>query len=74
MHLKLDALVEEMIVRGVHFQDAKLEFERCFTLKVLERNKGSITMTAQTLGLHRNTLASRIKTYQRARARASGRS
>ena len=70
MHLKLSALVEEMIAKGVYFPDALREFERCFILKILERSKGNISLAARTLGLHRNTLASRLKKYRSERIRA----
>ncbi len=72
MHLKLEALVEEMIGKGVHFEDALREFERCFILKILARSKGNVSSAAQILGLHRNTLATRLKGYRRTRAKGAG--
>lgn len=72
MHSRLVALVDEMVTKGVYFPDALREFERCFILKVMERHHGSISRAAEALGMHRNTLASRLKDYRRARAKAAG--
>ena len=72
MHGKLLALVEEMVTKGVYFPDAMREFQRCFILRVLEQHEGNISQASEALGLHRNTLASRLKSYRPARARAAG--
>ena len=56
----LDKLVEDMVDRGVHFEDAVHEFEKRFISKVLGRCDGSLTKTAGTLGIHRNTLTRKM--------------
>ena len=61
---RLDKLVEEMVDRGVHFEDAVHEFEKRFISKVLGRCDGSLTKTAGTLGIHRNTLTRKMCEYK----------
>ena len=53
---RLEKLVEEMVDRGVRFEDAVREFEKRFISRVLGRSDGSLTKTADALGMHRNTL------------------
>ena len=57
---RLDRLVEEMVDRGVRFEDAVREFEKRFIIRVLGRHDGSLTKTADALGMHRNTLTRKM--------------
>ncbi len=52
---KLERLVEEMVDRGVMFEDAMREFEKRFIARVLGRCEGSLTKTADVLGIQSNT-------------------
>jgi DNA-binding NtrC family response regulator len=61
---RLEKLVEEMVDRGVQFDDAVHEFERRFISRVLGQCDGSLTKTACTLGIHRNTLTRKMGTYK----------
>ena len=61
---RLDKLVEEMVDRSVHFEDAVHEFEKRFIVRVLSRCDGSLGKTADTLGIHRNTLARKMAEYK----------
>jgi DNA-binding NtrC family response regulator len=61
---RLEKLVEEMVERGVHFEDAVREFEKRFIARVLSRSDGSLTKTAVTLGIHRNTLSRKMGEYK----------
>ena len=65
---RLERLVEEMVDRGVHFEDAVREFEKRFIARVLSRRDGSLTKTADALGMHRNTLSRKIGEYKIKRA------
>ena len=60
----LEKLVEEMVDRGVQFEDAVHEFERRFIVRVLGQCDGSLTKTACTLGMHRNTLTRKMGEYK----------
>ncbi len=61
---KLEKLIEEMVDRGVQFDDAVKEFEKRFIARVLANADGSLTKTADTLGIHRNTLSRKIADYK----------
>ena len=61
---RLERLVEEMVDKGVHFEDAVREFEKRFISRVLGRHEGSLTKSADTLGIHRNTLSRKIDEYK----------
>jgi DNA-binding NtrC family response regulator len=61
---RLEKLVEEMVDRGVQFEDAVREFEKRFISRVLVRSEGSLTKTAGTLGIHRNTLSRKMGEYK----------
>jgi DNA-binding NtrC family response regulator len=67
---RLDRLVDEMVERGVQFEDAIHEFEKRFISRVLGCCDGSLTRTADTLGIHRNTLTRKMGEYK-IRRRAS---
>jgi DNA-binding NtrC family response regulator len=61
VHKLLDQLVDEMVARGVHYEDAQREFEKRFVAQVIDRSAGNLSKAADTLGVHRNTLARKIK-------------
>jgi DNA-binding NtrC family response regulator len=61
---RLEKLVEEMVDKGVHFEDAVREFEKRFIARVLSSCDGSLTKTAGTLGIHRNTLTRKLGEYR----------
>lgn len=61
---RLEKLVEEMVDRGVQFEDAVHEFEKRFIARVLAACDGSLTKTADALGMHRNTLTRKMGEYR----------
>jgi DNA-binding NtrC family response regulator len=61
---RLERLVEEMVDRGVQFEDAVHEFEKRFIARVLRQCDGSLTKTACALGMHRNTLTRKMGEYK----------
>jgi transcriptional regulator with PAS, ATPase and Fis domain len=63
MKSRLEALVTEMVERGILFEDAVEEFERHFILSVLKRTKGNLSKAAEELHVHRNTLSKRVEKY-----------
>lgn len=71
MHKLLDQLVNEMVARGVHYEDARREFEKRFLSSVIDKSDGNLCKAADTLGVHRNTLARKIKELK-IKARPSG--
>ena len=64
MKQQLEALVSEMIEKGILFADAHREFEKRFIARMLLRHKGNLSRTAKDLGIHRNTLGRKIAEYK----------
>jgi DNA-binding NtrC family response regulator len=61
---KLESLVQEMLDRGVRYDDARQEFEKVFISRALQRSKGSVGEAADLLGIHRNTVARKMAEYR----------
>ena len=61
---RLERLVEEMVDKSVQFEDAVNEFEKRFITRVLRHCDGSLTKTADALGMHRNTLTRKMTEYK----------
>jgi DNA-binding NtrC family response regulator len=61
---QLDTLVQQMLDRGVRYEDARSEFERVFITRALQRSKGCVADAAILLGLHRNTVARKMAEYR----------
>ena len=61
---RLDRLVDEMVDRGVQFDDAVKEFEKRFIARMLGQCDGSLTKTADALHMHRNTLTRKMGEYK----------
>ena len=60
---QLERLVEEMVNRGVRYEDAQREFEKKFITRVLLKADGNLCEAADLLGMHRNTLSRKIAEY-----------
>ena len=60
----MERLVAEMLDKGVHYEDARREFEKLFITRALQRTRGSLGDAADLLGLHRNTIARKIAEYR----------
>lgn len=63
MKSRLEALVTEMVEKGILFGDAVAEFEKHFILSVLKRTRGNLSKAADELRIHRNTLSRRVEKY-----------
>ncbi|HEU4906539.1 MAG TPA: helix-turn-helix domain-containing protein [Solirubrobacterales bacterium] len=64
MKQQLEALVAEMIDKGITFGDARREFEKRFIAQMLQQHRGNVTRTARDLRIHRNTLGKKIEEYE----------
>jgi DNA-binding protein Fis len=64
VHRLLDSLISEMIARGVHYEDALREFDKRFITKVIDVTDGNLCRAADKLGVHRNTLARKMKEFK----------
>ncbi len=61
---QLEALVGQMVERGILFDEAVGEFEKRFIKRILDRADGNQSRAAQLLGIHRNTLSRKILRYK----------
>jgi transcriptional regulator with PAS, ATPase and Fis domain len=61
---QLDALIVEMVDKGIRFSDAKKEFEKRFIARVVQRHRGNLSRAAQDLRIHRNTLGRKVDEYK----------
>ena len=60
---QLERIVEEMVNRGVRYEDAQREFEKRFIARVLVKADGNLCEAADMLGMHRNTLSRKLSEY-----------
>jgi DNA-binding NtrC family response regulator len=61
---QLDTLVQEMLDKGILYNDARREFEKMFIARALQRSKGNVGEAADKLGMHRNTVARKMAEYR----------
>jgi DNA-binding NtrC family response regulator len=61
---QLDRLVDELVAKGVRYEDAQREFEKKFITHVLSQADGNLGKAADLLGMHRNTLSRKITEYR----------
>ena len=59
----LERIVEEMVSRGVRYEDAQREFEKKFIARVMLKADGNLCEAADLLGMHRNTLSRKLAEY-----------
>ena len=64
MRDQLEKLVQDLLDRGVLYDDARREFEKMFITRALQRSNGSVGDAADLLGLHRNTVARKMTEYR----------
>ncbi|MFN7976434.1 MAG: helix-turn-helix domain-containing protein [Acidobacteriota bacterium] len=60
----LESLVNEMIQKGITLEQAASEFERRYIARAVERANGNKGDAAKLLGVHRNTLASKLNNHK----------
>ena len=63
MREQLEKLIQEMVDRGLLYEDALRIFERAFIAQVLGRADGNLSRAAGKLGMHRNTLSRKVAEY-----------
>ena len=64
MREQLERLVDEMVAKGVRFEDAQREFEKKFIAHVLSKADGNVCKAADQLGIHRNTLTRKMTEHR----------
>ncbi|HZS09095.1 MAG TPA: helix-turn-helix domain-containing protein [Blastocatellia bacterium] len=71
MKAELESLIDQMISRGILYDEAVREFEKRFIQNVLERHNHNLSKAAIALGIHRNTLSKRLEEYEKGSAARS---
>ena len=64
MKEQLDALINQLVDRGILYEEALAEFEKRFIRKILDTNRGNQSRAAEALGIHRNTLSRKLDLYR----------
>jgi len=57
---QLECLIDDLVTRGVRYEDAPREFEKRFIARVLAKADGNLGQAADLLGMHRNTLSRKL--------------
>jgi DNA-binding NtrC family response regulator len=61
---QLERLVDEMVAKGIRYDEAQREFEKKFIMQVLAKADGNLCKAADLLGIHRNTLSRKMTEYR----------
>ena len=61
---QLDRLVDEIVTKGIRYNEAQREFEKKFIMQVLVKADGNLGRAADLLGIHRNTLTRKMAEYR----------
>ena len=64
MREQLNRLVDEMLTKGILYDDARREIEKRFITRALARSNGNLGRAASLLGIHRNPLTRKIAAYR----------
>ena len=60
---QLERLVDEMVAKGIRYDEAHREFEKKFIARALVKADGNLGKAADLLGIHRNTLARKVSEH-----------
>ena len=61
---RLEAIVDELVSKGILWQEAARQFEKLFIQRSLDQTGGRIGSAARLMGMHRNTLAAKIRQHR----------
>lgn len=60
---RLEAIADELVAKGILWREAAQQFEKLFIQRSLDQTGGKIGSAARLMGMHRNTLAAKIRQY-----------
>ena len=66
---RLGAIADELMAQGILWREAAQQFEKLFIQRALNRTGGKIGSAARLMGMHRNTLAAKIRQHRIRRKR-----
>ena len=61
---RLEAIIVEMVEKGIRLNLAATDFEKKYLQIALALNQGNRMATARALGIHRNTLNNKIQKHR----------
>mgnify|MGYP006146262539 FL=1 len=61
---QLNRLIDEMLTKGILYDEAKREIEKRFIGRALHKSNGNLGRAAALLGIHRNTLSRKMSGYR----------
>lgn len=61
---QLEALIAQMVDRGILLEEAIADFEKKFIKRVMDAALGNQSRAAQILGIHRNTLSRKLEEHK----------
>ncbi len=61
---RLEAIADELVAKGILWREAAQQFEKLFIQRSLDQTGGKIGSAARLMGMHRNTLASKIRKHR----------
>jgi DNA-binding NtrC family response regulator len=64
LHGRIEDLVVDLVKMGITLREAGAELERIYIQKTLRLCHGNRSQAARKLGIHRNTLNTKIEQYQ----------
>ena len=60
----LESVIDEMVEKGIFWNEAQQQFEKLFLIRALRQNRGNLSRAAETMGVHRNTLTKKLRDYK----------
>ncbi len=61
---QLQRIIDELVSKGVSLETAKKEFEKKYLAAAVNRASGNMGRAAKSLGIHRNTLRTKLSLLQ----------
>ncbi len=57
---QLQRIIDELVSKGISLETARKEFEKKYVAAAVSKASGNLGRAAKTLGIHRNTLRTKI--------------
>ena len=59
----LESVINEMVSKGILWNEACCQFEKLFIIRALQESDGNVSGAADLMGVHRNTLSRKIREH-----------
>ncbi len=61
---KLEEIIGEIVSKGIYWSEATSQFEKLFIIRALQNSDGNLGRAAEIMGIHRNTIAKKVREYK----------